>query len=463
MNEKGREESQLALLEKLKMSAMEELVGTVQVTVESVSTLFQGDVNDRLSSSFKSASTSFSKINLTGLKTKTWYDKRKKMGYALAHVKKEALIDYYRETLNLLKLNIAGKIRAAEQYIGMDDEENALKAYYGCMPLFREAESAYTIVILLRASKEQIGEINEYEAKVKKGIAGIYRSDKVSLPELCTFMSHGLKMQTGTFNERIRMGSFTFEDTRMSSQFSRRFINAFEKELIEEANYKVSTASLKPGSKPPGYLLGGTYWKDGANLKVIAILRNTVTGKPVASAEGYLPISWLNQRDISFKPENFRQAAENMLLFKSNEITNGGMKLDMWTGKGNDSPIFEENDTLMLYIRTNHECYVRIVDYMADGSRVLLVDNMYIGSDKVNKVVKIPIMFQCAPPFGTEILQANSQTKEFSPLRTKSEHGYDFIMDDLNGILNNTRGFKRLNNEDLKAETRIVVTTMGRE
>ena len=459
-NELKKKESQTALLESLKMSASEELVNTVQVTVESVTTQIQSEVNDKLSSLFKSASTSFSKIELTGLKTITYYDKRKNMGYALAYVNKEELIDYYFDQINYLKTTIAGKIAAAKQYIDASDEENALKTYYSCMPLFREAESAYSIVVLLRASKEQIAQINKYEVQVKKGIENVYHSDNVSLPELCSFLSYGLTMQTGVFNERIRMGSFTFEDTRMSSPFSRRFISAFQKELIEEADYNISVEAPAPGSKEPDYLLCGTYWQDEKNLKLITILRNIKTGKPIASAEGYLPISWLNTREISFKPENFGQAAENMKQFKSNEIINGGMSLDLWTNKGNNSPIFIENDTLKLYIRTNNVCYLRIVDYMADGSKILLVDNYYIGSDKLNKVVSIPIIFQCASPYGVEVLQANAQTKEFSPLHTKREYEYKFIVDDLNGILTNTRGFKRISNEDLKAESRVVVTTM---
>jgi len=459
-NLKDKDKSEHELFKELKQSAKAELINTVLVTVKSMSTLFQSDINNNISSEFRHAVTSFSEIKLNKAITETHYDKRKKTGYALAYVKKDALIDYYLQTLVHLKLNIAGKINAAEQFISIGDEEDALKAYFECMPLFCEAESAYTIVMALRASKEQISQIYEYETKVKKGIASIYRSDQISLPELCSFMTFGLNMQTGTFEDRIRLGSFTFEDSKMSSQFSRRFINAFEKELIEEANYEISTTASKPGSKPPTYILSGTYWNDAGNLKVIAILRNTITGKPIASAEGYLPISWLNQRNISYKPENFGQAAENMQQFKSNEITNGGMQLQLWTNKGSDSPIFEENDILELYIRTNHECYIRIVDYMADGSKVLLVDNMYIGSDKVNTIEPLLIKFRCTAPFGVEVLQANAQTKEFPPLLTEREYGYDFILDDVDGILSNTRGFKRITNEDLKAESRVVVTTM---
>ncbi|MCK4406493.1 MAG: hypothetical protein KAV44_02330, partial [Bacteroidales bacterium] len=154
------------------------------------------------------------------------------------------------------------------------------------------------------------------------------------------------------------------------------------------------------------------------------------------------------------------EACENMRIFKKNEITNGGMLLDVWTNKGNESPIFEENDTLEFYIRANHECYVRIINYFADGTKVLLVDNLYIGSDKVNKVIKLPKMFYCAPPFGTEVLQANAQTEPFNPLITEEKCDYRFIKGDLNNILQNTRGFKPIKNEDLRAEKRIIVTTM---
>ena len=463
MNKKEKGESEMELFEKLKLSATDELVSTVQVTIESMNTQLVTEADNKLSKTYKSATTSFSKLDLTGLKTETWYDKKKKTGYVLVYVSKQELIDYYLQRLKILESNIAGKIEAAKQFVKMNDEESALKAYYECMPLFREAESAYSVVTLLRASMEHIDKIMKYENEVSSGIARISRSDQLSLTEVCNFMAYGLKMQTGDFfKEPIRLGSLTFEDTKMSSPFSRRFLNAFQKELIEENEYNVSLEATKPGNSPPIYLMSGTYWKDGKDLKIVIILRNTVTGKPIASTQGLLPIKWLEDRNISYKPENFGEAAENMKLFKKNEITNGGMQLDMWTNKGNDSPIFVEGDILKIYIRTNNECYLRIIDYLADGSKALLVNNMYIGSDKVNKVIELPFIFRCAPPFGVEVLQANAQTKEFPPLRTKTEQGYNFIVGDLKGILNNTRGFVRVTNEDLKAEKRIVVTTMAK-
>lgn len=452
------------LLKRLKKNAAEELGNSVKVTVESISTLDIINTTDDFFQSFKHSSTSFSKIDLAGMETLTYFDKKKKTGYAFTYVKKDDLIDYYHNRLNQIRNIISQKIKAAEQYINQSNEENALKTYYDCMPLFREAESAYTIAFLLQAPEEQIREINQYEIDVKNGIASIYKSEQINLSEVCSFLAFGLKQQTGEFDSLIMLGTFTYEDTKMGSPFSRRFSLAFEKELIEEANYKMTTSIQEPGSKNSScnYLLSGTYWEDSKNLKIIAILRDMITSKPVASAEAYLPVQWLKERNIFIKPENFEEASESMRVFKKNEIINGGMKLEVWTNKGSVSPIFEENDTLQFYVRTNNECYIRIINHFADGTRVLLVDNLYVGSDKVNKVVKIPGNFLCAPPFGTEVFQVNAQTDYFNPLEVKNENGYDFIEGELDYIVNNTRGFKRLDNEDLKAENRILVTTMSK-
>ncbi len=459
---KDKNESVDDLLIRLKKNATDELGNSVKVTVESVSTMNIINATDKFFQSFKHSSTSFSKVDLIGMETETYYDKKKKTGFAFVYVKKNDLIVYYQNMIGKIKNNIAGKIKAAEQYISMSDEENALKTYYECLPLFREAESAQTIVLLLKASELDIKEMNDYELKVKKGISSIFKSDQLNLSEVCNFMAYGLKIQTGKFSELIRLGTFTYEDTKMGSPFSRRFAKAFEKELIKEADYKITTKASDPllKSNQNKFLLTGTYWKEGNNLKIIAILRNLNTSQPIASAEGLLPLKWLEERGIFYKPENFGEACENMRIFKKNEITNGGMLLDVWTNKGNESPIFEENDTLVFYIRANHECYVRIINYFADGTKVLLVDNLYIGSDKVNKVIKLPKIFYCAPPFGTEVLQANAQTEAFNPLRIKNQQGYDIILGVLDDIISNTRGFKPLKNEDMRAEKRIIVTTM---
>ena len=89
------------------------------------------------------------------------------------------------------------------------------------------------------------------------------------------------------------------------------------------------------------------------------------------------------------------------------------MSIDLFTNYGKENLIFEEGDTLRLYIKANKECFVRFIYHLADGSKVLLLDNFLVERGEVNKLIKIEQEFECYPPFGTEVLQLNAQTSPF--------------------------------------------------
>lgn len=465
MEEVDKQEDLGEVYERLKENAISNLTNTIQVTVESVTTLNKLEINDEVKENFRQNVASFSKVELAGLETRTHYDKRKKMAYALAYVKKADLINHYRKIITEKKDAIAQKIKLANNFNNMGEYDDALKAYYECMPLFAQVKDAQTMVILLEATTPELKQIADYEIQVQQAIADLYKNKQLTLDDVCNFMAFGMKMQTGAIDPGIRLTNFTFEDTKMGSQFSRRFTQHFEKELIDVAKYNVTSKAVSPSPamKNPRYMIKGSYWNEGDKIRIMATLRDTKEGRPLASVDGFLPKQWLKDNNISWKPENFAQAHENMMQFRRDEIVNGNMNLEVWTNKGNESPIYEEDDTLQFYVRVSHPCYIRIINHFADGSRVLLVDNDYIGADKVNKVVKINQEFQCAEPFGAEVLQVNAQTQAFKPLYTEEQYGYYFIVEDLDKILANTRGFKRIKNEDMKAEKRIVVTTMAGE
>lgn len=88
------------------------------------------------------------------------------------------------------------------------------------------------------------------------------------------------------------------------------------------------------------------------------------------------------------------------------------------------------------------------------------MDDYYIGSDKVNKPIEIPETFTCSAPFGVENLQLNAQTIPFEKLNITVSDGYNYIQDDNSTIQIKTRGFKRQENNILKAERRLIITTL---
>lgn len=115
---------------------------------------------------------------------------------------------------------------------------------------------------------------------------------------------------------------------------------------------------------------------------------------------------------------------------------------------------------MKLFARINRESYKRLVYHLTAGSRVKLVDNYYLSSDKVNKVYELSFVFECVESIGTETLQLNAQTKKFAPLNIENIDSYEFINDGLSDNLVNTRGFKKKPSDVLKAEKRVIITTM---
>lgn len=344
-----------------------------------------------------------------------------------------------------------------------------MKSFQECLPIFREIEEAQTIIIALGTKALgtdylQMDDILGYKQKVEKGISDMQSSPNLTLDEVCFFMANNLSEQTGIIDGTIRLANFTYQDTKMGSSFSRRFSNVFRQKLISLGKYSIFAGTAKPvniGTSNNGTkLITGTYWEEGDNLKIIAILREMESGKALASVEGKLPKSWLNKNNITFEPENFKEAYSKMQAFTKEEFIGGGLLVDIWTNKGNENLIYTKGERLKLYVRANKECYLRFIYYLADGSIVLMLNNYYVDSDKINKVIELPYEFECDEPFGVETLQLNAQSKEFKPLNTKKQYGYEFIQDNLGVVLSNTRGFKLVNNETMKAEKRLMITTL---
>lgn len=458
--EKGEDAGEV--IEHLRQSAISHLANSIQVTVECVTTMNTLELDKQVYHEFRENLATFSKVELAGIETKSHVDKRRKTAYVLAFVKKSDLIDHYKKAIDDLDQKIEQEIRIADAYLESGDRAAALSTLFGCMPLFTEARQAQGMVIMLKASTNSIEQIHNKEIKVKKTISGLYQSELLTLDDVTGFLAFGINDQAGDLKGNLMVSAFTFEDAKMSSQLSRRLTNLLEKELMNYEKLQISAQQFTglSSNEQPDYLIGGTYWDEGDRLKIIAIMRTFDNGKTLATTEAFLPKRWIRETGISWKPENFAQAYASLRQFLEEEVVDQNMSLEVWTNHGNESPVFAEDDTLQIYVRVNAPAYLRIINHLADGMRVLLVDNLYIGSDKVNRVVKIKDEFVCAEPFGAEIIQVNAQSQKFPPLLTEQKWGYTFIKNELAEIIQNTRGFKPVKNEDLKAEKRLVVTTM---
>ncbi len=466
------DESDVAeLLDKCKGNAKKTLVESVKVSIKSVTLSGIENLNSGKNIEtfeyIKHSSVSYSNIDVAGLLSETFYDKKKKTAYAFTYIKKTDLIAYYKRKIEFSLQSLEEKYNFAEESKSAGQAQIAVPKLLECLPIFREVEEGQSILAALGIVDETSLKTKStlaLKSKVDKSLDELNNSAKSNVSDLSYFIANGLKLQKPDLKGTVCLSSFNYQDTKMGSPLSKRLYQELEQKFVTVAQFNmISQDAVTVGNNlnPYDFLISGTYWEEGDYLKIIVVLRNFKTGKAEASIESKLKKDYCTQNKIEFLPENFIEANNKTKTFSENEIVGGDLQLEIWTNKGNTNLLYSANDTLNLYIRTNKECYVRFIYHLADGTSVLLLDDSYIGIDKVNKVYKLPDEFICSEPFGAEMLQVNAQTEKFEPLLTQKKHGYNFITNNLADIITNNRGFKKLeDNKILKSETRLVITTM---
>ncbi|MBU2914060.1 DUF4384 domain-containing protein [Reichenbachiella agariperforans] len=454
-------EPEEVVLERLQGYSREQLVESILVDIQSISTLNIHNVNANTHEEFKKNSTSVSNASIVGLKTETYYDKRKDIGYAISYAKKKNVINHYSNEIAKSLNQINTLYTIIQNQIQAGNNENALKSLFETQTLLRSIEQQSTMLITLTGEYNHPAikrdEFNQHKINIDNDLISIRNTDQFKLDDAAFFIAYSLSIQLDNTNTSIRVNNFTYEDTPMTSSFSRRLNASIEQKLIQQG-FKVISQNI---DNQDYYVLNGIYWDGADKLKVSTILRETASSTAIASTDCYLTKSFLDQNQISYKPQNYQEAMVSMQQFAKNEITDGGLKIDVFTNKGKDNLIFEENEEMKLFVKANRECYLRFIYHLADGSKVLLLDDYYISREYVNKAYQLPETFTCAEPFGFEILQLNAQSTPFEPLQTQEQYGYKFIIEDSEAIIQKTRGFKKsTNTEVLKAEKRLSITTM---
>jgi hypothetical protein len=453
----------LGNLEKL---AKNQVVENIRVTIKSTAKFDIINVNTETDESFQQVSTSFSEASLTGLKSETYFDRKNKEAFAIAYVKIADLIASCKANLAEKEKRVNQKIESARQLVAAGSIEPAVTEYYDCFPILHEMEN--DIVLIASVGKEGMDvDVAGLEAKVHQGISAIRKEVQLTLDQTCFFLADGLKQEVRDQDLEgfMGMGSFTFQDTRMGSVFSAR-LNATLEQKLTRVKFNIKNMDeVRKAVKErdiPVYLISGTYWEEGDQIKILACIRRVQDGKNIASMEEYLPKEWLEKNKISYLPDNFEEARIRQQQLQENPVADQGLQVKVWTNKGSEDPLFRQGDSMWVYIDANRPCYIRLIYYLADGRKTLLVDNYQITPEKVNIPIRYPDPFICDAPYGQETLQLNAQTESFSPLNTEYKDGYLFISDDMQTILENVRGMKNPAQNIQRAEKRVDITTVSR-
>jgi TolB-like protein len=285
-----------------------------------------------------------------------------------------------------------------------------------------------------------------------------------------------LSKQIGDLSEKLMIVPFTYQDTKMTSSFARYLRSGLENQIGQTAKLKWDDFSQKRGFRPKSkqimsdlakasgaqWLLSGTYWEQNEKIKLMATLRDVDTGKILAGADVLFDADILGSAGLSLKPENFQQALIEQNAFTEGEIVSGQLQVDVGTNRGDQNLLFTEGEIMKVYVRVNRPAYTRLLYILADGRRTLLYDNHYIDQSKVNHVVEIPEEFECAPPFGAEMLVVIARTQEFELLKTVEVDGYYYLeADSPKEAAAQARGMRKRKKQEIQqTEAKIIITTM---
>jgi len=473
---------------------------TIVVDIKGLLRTVKEEDDEKFSQHLSSITQSSTAIQLMGLKLETYGDDKPPTAYALAYVDKADLRRIYSKRKSDLQNEIR-KIHAdaqAAERRSMSME--AATKYLSLYPLYEALKEAETILLVVGESIKIENAFAALDSELGEGspdmreeplmgwteiankIDELLSQDLNTVDDVARSVVIQLSKQAGDLNGRILTNPFTYQDTKMSSPFARYFKTALENQIGLMANLKWDSVSQTKDFKPRStqimsdlakasgaqWMLSGTYWDQGDKIKLMANLRDVDTGKILAGADILFAAKVLEASHLSAKPGNYQQAHIEQEAFNQGEVVSGQLQVNVWTNKGNENLIFTEGEDIRFYVRVNRPAYVRLVYILSDGRRTMLYNSLYVDQSKVNRVVEIPEEFECARPFGAEMLVAIARTEDFPPAETVEEDGFYFLKADspaaaaaqARAIIRKRKKEKKEDRDIQQSEAKIVITTM---
>ncbi|MCX6258351.1 MAG: hypothetical protein NTW49_10720 [Bacteroidia bacterium] len=399
----------------------------------------------------RSAST-FSRLDPSVFQTLNYFDDTRQMVYVFSFSKKNDLAanckTQYKQKLAELKklVNDASRSRRDGNQI------LTLKIYSRSFLLFRQLEEIQAVIFAI-VNPPESAELSLLRKEVDKGLADLKKSTFSNLDDLCQYLAVSFNVQVTNLSDPVILKPPTYQELSVTSPFSLRFQSVFGPAIASNTGYKIISQDIPEACNT----ISGNYWEENEQLRVVMNLRgkNNII---LASSEARLPLDYLKQNNISVKPENFEAGLQNLKEINLAQEKQGDLQVAVTTNKGNINPYYRKDEIMQIFIKTNKICYLRVVYYLADGKKILLLDNYQVTQDNVNKVFSLPEKFICNEPFGVETLQLFAQSFPFESLATKLEAGRQYILDNTPAICyTSTRGFSIITEF---AEKKIVMTTM---
>ena len=463
--------------------------------VKSVIRTSESETKGTVSQQYSGVTLSETALQLLGLETEVYVDSgRNPTTYVLAYVSRTELKRIYTARALALREEIRRILADAESAENASKIDIAVEKYLSTYPLYDALKEAEIILLVAKHySSPDDAAFDELERATKRlsrtpdvppivshtevinRVEQLVSESITSVDGIARAVVFQLSKQVKQPEGKVLLAPFTYQDTRMSSPFSRQLLAALEAQIGRMGKWNTVNLMHRPRSnfrprsvqhmrdfaKDAGatLLLSGTYWENGDQVTLRATLRAVETGKIKAGAVVGFD---RDMKALNFKPQNYKQALIEQNAFAEHEFISG-LQVEIWTDKGSEHLLYIEGETMKVFVRVNRAAHLRLLYILADGRRTLLYDNYYIDQSKVNRVVEIPEEFECAPPFGAELLVVVARTEELPPIQTYESDGYYFLSaKDARQAARDFRGMKKKQErpDAQQSETQLVLTTI---
>lgn len=317
--------------------------------------------------------------------------------------------------------------------------------YEGRQPLRLEAVPCRAGVFLKLNShhiaEAQLGFLDtDLTGKTTKTIALTDRQpsdDAMTLPDAVDQLAAQVARQHA--GASIAVEEVTFQGLGASNDFSKQITGMLKAALTRQPALKLVNPAEQTATA--GTLkLTGSYRPAGEML--------SITMKVNAGQELHAAVPLINLPDSNIKPApRLVQEASRMrelmaLAGIRNEAPEGALRIEVSTDKGPGPQLYREGDLMRLKVRASKPCMVRMIYQDASRNIVRLRNaDFRIPPEAAGQWVDIPESFECAAPFGLEMLMAFATEGNFRPIgKTETQDGITIILDDLRKILDATAG-----------------------
>jgi len=281
-------------LQGLESVTKSKLIESVKVEVKSVSTSNVSDYNGEIDDYFNQKTTSQSNLQLIGLQTETYYDKKSKTAYAISYVNKMKMVEYYRSEIGKNMNEISNIISEGTIQLNEVRIKQAYKNGLSAYNKFFVIDESQKIMMAIGANGSldtRRDEVTELNNEFNKFMNTVTSHKQMSIDDMGYIIASGLTKAQGDNHKNIYLSDFTYEQTGFTSEFSYKLQESIAQSLpIQQAS--------------SAYVIKGTYFYKGDAVVVDSKLIDTKSKRVVGRNSVQIPEANLIHKNIVVIPKD---------------------------------------------------------------------------------------------------------------------------------------------------------------